>query len=227
MKNIYNSLYQSPDILGLHQHTPRLLTMLSLTKKLRLRNKKILDIGCYDGTFLNLFKNKTNKLYGLDASPQSIIRAKKNKILAKPYFFDDVSPMPYLNNSFELIIAGEIIEHIYDTDYFLSEINRLLKPGGHLLLSTPNIASLGRRIYLLLGISPLLEISPNYPNSCGHIRYFTKDSLKQLFSHHKFKQISFSSDIVNLGRSGHIYSQLLAKIFPSLGQSLISLYKKI
>lgn len=226
MKNIYTNLYTEPDVLGLNSQSPRLNQMLSLTKNLRLKNKKILDVGCYDGTFLTFFNKRTKQLYGLDGSPQSIVRTKKNKIKAKLYFFDDKTPMPYKDNSFDLIIAGEIIEHIYDTDFFLHEVERLLKPSGYFLLSTPNIASLGRRIFLLLGINPILEISPNYPDSCGHIRYFTRASLQQLVSHHHFKQITFISDIVNLSRNGKIYSKTLARLFPSLGQSLISLYKK-
>jgi len=201
--------------------------MLSLASTLDLDNKKILDIGCYDGTFLKLFKNKTTKLYGIDGNPQSVNRAIKNKIAATQYFFDDKTPFPFAKNSFDLVVIGEIIEHIYDTDYFLEEIHRVLKSGGHLLLSTPNIASLGRRIFLLLGINPIIEISPNYEDSCGHIRYFTRNSLQQLFDHHKFSQVNFSSDIVNLSTTGKLFSRILAKLFPSIGQSIIGLYKKI
>jgi hypothetical protein len=88
-------------------------------------------------------------------------------------------------------------------------------------LSTPNIASLGRRLLLLLGHDPLIEISPNEAGSVGHIRYFTKNSLKRLLQKHNFKISDEKSDCINFSNSGKIRSSVLANIFPGLGASII------
>jgi glycosyltransferase involved in cell wall biosynthesis/SAM-dependent methyltransferase len=52
-------------------------------------------------------------------------------------------PFPYADESFDAVVCGELIEHLFgDPMYMMSEINRILKPGGHLLITTPNIASI-------------------------------------------------------------------------------------
>ncbi|MDD3003099.1 MAG: methyltransferase domain-containing protein, partial [Candidatus Shapirobacteria bacterium] len=129
------------------------------------------------------------------------------------------STFPYQKNTFNTITAGEIIEHIYDTDFFLKEIKRILKPNGFLVLSTPNIATLGRRLMLLFGVNPLIETSLDH--SAGHIRYFTKISLGDLLEKHNFKIINFTSDSINFDQKGRFKSQILAKAFPTFGARLI------
>jgi len=226
MRNIYSNLYNKKEKRLDLSNNPRIQIMSDIVNELNLRSKNILDIGCYDGTFLSLIKNRNNNFYGIDASKYGIGEALKKGIKAKLFFFDDKTKIPFKSGFFDLIIAGEIIEHIYDTDFFLKEIFRLLKPRGYLLLSTPNIASLGRRLMLLFGISPIIETSPNEKDSSGHIRYFTFSTLERLLSKHNFKILLKHSDVVNFTLDGKIKSKLLAKFFPSLGGSLIFLARK-
>lgn len=224
-KNIYKKMYEDkgrPDLLT----NPRIKVMIDSIDSLDLHNKNILDIGCFDGTFLSLIKNRNNNFHGLDASDYAVRQSRKKGIQMKQFFFDDVTKMPYGKNYFDLIIAGEIIEHIYDTDFFLVEVRRLLKSRGYFLISTPNIASLGRRLMLLSGVSPIIEISPNEIDSPGHIRYFTFKTLKWLLEKHGFDILSKQSDVLNLTGNGSIRSLLVPKLFPTIGQSIIYLCKK-
>lgn len=225
-KNIYKNLYSDGKNSGDLAESPRIKVMLAMANRLNLENKNILDIGCHDGTFLSLIKNRRNFFFGLDASDWAADQCLDKDIKFSQYFFDDKSPLPHKNEFFDLVIAGEIIEHIYDTDFFLEEIRRVLKPDGRLLLSTPNIASLGRRALLLFGANPLIETSPNEPESAGHIRYFTFKTLKRLLKKHGFKILSFRSDCVNFSNSETKRSALLARIFPKFGASLILLTGK-
>lgn len=226
MKNIYKNLYNDEKNSGNFGESLRIKIMLSMADNLNLEKKNILDIGCHDGTFLSLVKNRDNNFFGLEASDWGIDKTRKKGIRATKYFFNDADKLPFLDNFFEVVVAGEIIEHIYDTDFFLEEISRVLKPDGKLILSTPNIASLGRRIFLLLGRDPLTEISPNEVGSVGHIRYFTKKKLNWLLKKHNFKILEEKSDCVNFSNNGKAKSEILAKIFPSLGASTIILAKK-
>ena len=207
-------------------NNPRIKIMLDIVNKLDLHNKNIFDIGCYDGTFLSLIKNRDNNFYGIDASDYAVRKAREKGINVKKFFFDDKSKIPFRKSFFDLIIAGEIIEHIYDTDFFLDEIYRLLKRDGSFILSTPNLASFGRRLMLLLGLNPIIEVSPNEENSSGHIRYFVKNTLVTLLIKHKFKIINLRSDVVNFDKNGSYKSKVLAKLLPSLGQSIICFCKK-
>ncbi|TSA44989.1 class I SAM-dependent methyltransferase [bacterium] len=225
-KNIYKKLYSDQKNLGNLAISRRIKNMLSILDGLDLRNKNILDVGCYDGTFLSLMKNRNNGFYGVEASDWGFEQARKKGIEVRQFFFNDETKLPYEDNFFDVVVAGEIIEHIYDTDFFLVEIRRILKPGGKLLISTPNIASLGRRLLLLFGKNPIIELSPNESDSSGHIRYFTFKTLEKMLEKKEFETISSASDCVNFSKNGKIKSALLAKIYPALGASIICYAKK-
>jgi 2-polyprenyl-3-methyl-5-hydroxy-6-metoxy-1,4-benzoquinol methylase len=225
-KNIYKKIYDNKKNLGNLAQNIRIQKMRAIVDNLHFENRNILDIGCYDGTFLGLIRNRQNNFLGLDASDWGIEQCRKKNVHAQQFFFDDSSPLPFENNFFDLVVAGEIIEHIYDTDLFLEEIKRILKPQGKILLSTPNIASFGRRLLLLFGKNPIIETTPNEPNSSGHIRYFTFESIGQLLKKHNFSVIKRDSDCINLSKSGIPKSAFLAKLFPTLGASIIILARK-
>jgi 2-polyprenyl-3-methyl-5-hydroxy-6-metoxy-1,4-benzoquinol methylase len=225
MKNIYQKIYSDQKNLGDLAKSPRVKIMLDIINGLNLQEKKILDIGCYDGTLLSQIRNRNNKFFGIEASEWAVQKAREKEIDVQEIFFDDLSQMPYADNFFDLVAAGEIIEHIFDTDFFLEEIGRILKPGGKLLISTPNIASLGRRLMLLAGRNPIIELSPNEPESSGHIRYFILKSIKKLLAKHNFQTVLSKSDYLNFSKDGKIKSEILAKILPRLGTSVIILAK--
>jgi 2-polyprenyl-3-methyl-5-hydroxy-6-metoxy-1,4-benzoquinol methylase len=181
------------------------------------KNQKILDLGCGTGNFIKILNKKNKKVEGVEISKKAAQIGLKQGLNIK--IADLHSTFPYKRNSFDTVTAGEIIEHIYDTDFFLDEIKRILKPNGYLILSTPNIATLGRRLMLLFGINPLIETSLD--KASGHIRYFTQKSLEELLNKHNFKIINFTSDSINFTNNGKFKSQTLAKIFPKLGARLI------
>lgn len=222
MKNIYKDLYRHKKLNIKNNYRVKL--MINAIKNLKPVNQKILDIGCFDGTLLSSLP-PDNFLYGVEASDFGYKTCLKKGINVTQFFFND-DKFPYKSSSFDIIIAGEIIEHIYDTDQFLNEIYRLLKPNGYLILSTPNIASLPRRIMLLLGMNPIIEISPNRLDSSGHIRYFTFKNLSKLIKENNFNIIKIFSDLINFHPQGKIQSKLVPKILPTIGQSIICLCQK-
>jgi methionine biosynthesis protein MetW len=225
MKNIYSNMYSSEKNLNLGEN-PRIKIMADIINGLDLQGENILDIGCHDGVMLSLVKNRKNNFFGIEADGYGAQKCREKGIEVAQVFLDDKNPFPFEDRFFDVVIAGEIIEHIYDTDFFLEEIARILKPGGKLLISTPNIASFGRRIMLLCGINPIIEISPNESDSSGHIRYFVFLTLKNLLEKHNFKMVKCRSDIVNFSSSGRLRSCFLASIFPAIGQSIICLLRK-
>ena len=182
------------------------------------KGKVILDIGCWDGFLSTLLRENDNEVIGVDISEKAIELSKQRGLDVKRVSFEEDLPFP--EGTFDVVVAGEVIEHVFDTDRFLIDIKRVLKEHGCLILTTPNLASLGRRILLLLGISPLVETSLG-DNAAGHIRYFTKSSLFSLLEKHGFKVENFFSDVVNFNNRGTMRSIALARVWPSFGASLI------
>ena len=181
--------------------------------------KRVLDIGCWDGSISLLIKNQGNEVYAFENSREGIKKAQQKGIIVKEFNLEE-REWPDFGFKFDAVFAGEIIEHVFDTDLFLQNIKGILKPKGILVLTTPNVAALGRRLMLLLGINPYLETTAR-PHEAGHIRYFTKADLSSLLKENGFHIDTFCSDIVNFTASGKYYSKLIPQIFPALGRSLI------
>ncbi len=181
-------------------------------------NQKILDIGCGRGEIGQLIKEKGNQVFGLDIVPALVQVANREGIKAKVADIEEEA-IPF-QEKFDFVLAGEIIEHVFNTQDFLKKISRSLKKNGQLIITTPNLASMGRRLLLLVGKNPLIETTAA-PGQAGHIRYFVKKTLFELLETNNFRITRFTSDLVNFEPSGKIHSFLLAKIFPTLGKTLI------
>jgi len=181
----------------------------------------VLDIGCHSGTLGSMLINEGNQVYGIEINQEvaEIARSKGLKVKIQ----DIESCFAFEDNFFDVVVAAEVIEHILDTDFLLEEIKRVLKHNGSLVLSTPNVASFGRRLFLLLGKNPYFEASFGYPPEAraGHIRFFTKGLIIGYLMHKGFEIIKFKSDAINFTPSGKISSKFLAKLFPAMGRSLI------
>jgi len=180
--------------------------------------KTVLDIGCYDGQISALIKDRGNTVYGVDISESAVDMARQRGIEAKVGDLDH--GLPFSSDSFDVVLASEVIEHVLNVDLLMEEANRVLRNTGFAVLTTPNLASLGRRLLLLMGKNPLVETRWT-EGSAGHVRYFVKDTLVDLLRHHNFTMEQFCSDVVNFDNSGRQLSTRLAGWFPTFGRSLI------
>ena len=101
--------------------------------------------------------------------------------------------LPFPDQTFNIVVLDEVIEHLVDTDSIMAEIHRVLTPDGQLLISTPNLAAWFNRLALLFGIQPAFsEVSfkkvYGRPGSglVGHLRLFTRRALVQFVEDNGF-----------------------------------------
>lgn len=135
---------------------------------------------------------------------------------------DASRPLPFADGSFAAVLMGEVIEHVYYPERLLRELARVLGPGGVLVLTTPNLATLWDRVRFLLGREPR-QVDPLHPYLFLHIRPMTRRLLGRLLEHAGFEVATVRSNYVGLrlpfGRWRDV--RWLARLAPGLGGSLI------
>jgi len=97
------------------------------------------------------------------------------------YFDAEEEPFPYAGASFDAAVCSEVIEHLkYDPAHMLREINRVLKPGGRLILTTPNITSITALYRLLGGLHPQVWSAYTGTDGDRHNREYTPGEIRRL-----------------------------------------------
>ena len=147
----------------------------------RNRNALLLDLGC--GDYKRLTEKAvevigTQSVYGIDMD----IGRSSSKVRTFQGDLNNTFQVGELR--FDVIIAAQIIEHLWNTDGFLKEIYRCLKPTGYAIISTPNLSAWHNRILSLLGKQPEPckvsdEMYPDHERP-GHLRVFTAGELIKL-----------------------------------------------
>lgn len=118
----------------------RLKFCVTLAQKQKLKNKTIFDIGSSNGLLASyLLKEKPRKYEGIDPNKESVTFSNKHNKGAK-FTVSTADKLPAKTNSFDVALMFDVIEHVpADGEVTaLKEVNRILKKGGSLLLSTPN-----------------------------------------------------------------------------------------
>jgi 2-polyprenyl-3-methyl-5-hydroxy-6-metoxy-1,4-benzoquinol methylase len=196
----------------------------------RLQPGSLLDIGCSTGKWCMHWQARGWSTCGVDIDHKHIKIACENGIDAR--FCDlNAEKIPFSDESFDLIFAGEVIEHIVDTDGFLSDLTRCVKRRGHVIITTPNLASFENRLRLMLGIYPAW-LNYNLQGS-GHVRGYTLNILKRQLSAHGLKTLQHTGNWVPFIPQ-HFTDDIkcpplsvTGDWFPSLSMDIIVLAQKI
>lgn len=160
---------------------------------------RLLDLGCADGAWtVELGKRVgTDDLHGFELLEESAAQARERGIETKVGSLAE--PLPYADGEFDVVHSNQVIEHLANTDLFLSEIRRILASDGYLVISTNNVASWHNVVSLALGWQPppmhisdeLITGNPaNFgegtPGAYGqmHLRLFTHRAMAALAAHH-------------------------------------------
>ncbi|MHB1188803.1 class I SAM-dependent methyltransferase [Thiobacillus sp.] len=176
----------------------------------------LLDVGCGNGHLLYQLRNRFKKLVGLEYSAHRLEQAKLN--LSDDAFVPVLGSAEDMNeiasDSVDCVVSADTIEHVPDVYPAAAELFRVLRPGGTLVINTPNIAFVKKRILLLMGRFP----STSQPNEGlgsdilfdgGHLHYFTFRSLSLLLESAGFA-IEQSIGFGKLGRVHNIYPPLMS-----------------
>lgn len=157
-----------------------------VTKVLTKVRGRVLDIGANDGTFSKVVLDGTNatELIGLDVIKKTTNWANKHwKYTRRMRFMvGDAHKLPFKAASFDAVVALEVLEHVFDPMKVLSEIKRVLVPGGYAVFLVPSDNLLFRVVWFLwLGFYPRGKIWRDTHIQTYRNNYLTKVSKKSGF----------------------------------------------
>ena len=157
--------------MGMRLRAKHILPLLDLQK-----NNVILDAGCGIGLYSLTLAKRGYKVHGIDADKEKISSAKKlaYSLNIDTVSFDtsDICQLPIEDETYDRIICSDVIEHIKDDDVAVSELARVLKKRGILVLSVPSVMSVSKKM----------------EDRFGHARQgYTKDQLISLLERNDLK----------------------------------------
>ena len=156
-----------------------------------VKNKKILDIGCSQGVFGKMLKDRGARVVGCDISAKHIEVAQR--VLDRAFIFDiEKDDFSIFDRDFDYIIASELIEHLFLPRQFLINIKSIMNDNTKLIITTPNFLMWSNRIRMLFG---KFEYTKTGFMDEGHIHFFTHNYLKKMVSQEGFKVMSINNII--------------------------------
>ncbi|NUK58155.1 class I SAM-dependent methyltransferase [Streptomyces lunaelactis] len=158
----------------------------------------VLDVGCGDGSAAATAARvlKGHRIVGVDWSQDALRRAapRLSQVVRGEL---TGGGLPFASGSADAVLFSEVVEHLVDPDSALDELHRVLRPGGHLMLSTPNLAAWYNRGLLLAGVQPVFsEVSlrriHGRPGSqvVGHLRLYTARALREFVAASGFEVVT-------------------------------------
>lgn len=149
-EGVAESFEQDYQLNGYH-HFRRLEVILSFLKKLG-NNLLVLDAGCGDGLQLEKYV-RSNRAYGMDISLTRLERAKE-RLGENILFSGDLFRFPLKESVFDVVILGEVIEHLEEPEMALREVHRVLNPSGHIIMDIPSQSNMVDMILRLFRKNP-------------------------------------------------------------------------
>ena len=151
-----------------------------------LEGRRILDIGCGLGMYVDKFRRFSDEVYGVDVDPDKVAQASEwlPNIQMAPG-----EHLPYRDGEFDVILLNEVIEHVDDDLLTIREAYRCLRRDGHIVIYAPNrlypyethgFYVFGHYFFRLL---PFVNWLPSRIRDvfCPHVRIYTARQIRQLF----------------------------------------------
>jgi len=158
-------------------------SFIKLMNENRQGGQKILDIGCGNGWLSTLYRLQGDELYGADISELNIKRAKERGVIAIQHNIE--TELPYADSFFDIILCADVLEHLFFPEKVISEMYRILKPNGILIIGVPNLYCLRNKIEMFLGNAIFIE----YPVNFEHIRHYSKRTISKILTNNGFSII--------------------------------------
>lgn len=186
-----------------------------------IKGLNVLDCGISKGTVAEILSKEGANCFGIDVNQREIGGVKIVQA-------DLNNGIPDLGTKFDIIFAGEIVEHLFDDSRFIRECREILKPDGILIVTVPNLVSFVNRFMAFFGMMPMTA----YATDSFHYHVYNQRRLQDLIKKEGFKILKATSSyylpfnfLAKITGAGKFFA-LLGDIFPTLGNQLMVFAKK-
>lgn len=161
---------------------------------------RLLDVGCGNGALLGLAMSRFEQVHGCDLAEKALREVTQKGV--KTACADlNVGALPYKDDSFDCVTCLEVIEHVVDPLRLLRELHRVLRPHGRLVMTTPNIRYFRNVLKLIVKGRFPHTTTDTFVWGGGHLHYFTRNDLAQLFGEAGFAHWQFVVNAEQFARS--------------------------
>ena len=141
--------------------------------------RRVLDVACGPGHIGEQLRSRGNYVVGVEVSAAAAQEARTKLDEVHSFDVEDPWPAEVLEQSFDVVVLGEVLEHIFDPVEVLRVVHRVLAPNGRVVITTPNFLVWIARLQVLFG---RFRYQRYGLFDFGHIRWFTYDYLRQVVS---------------------------------------------
>ena len=159
------------------------------------QGRHVLDLGCRSGALTRHFLDG-NEVVGVDVDRSALAKAEQLGIT--PVVADVDEPLPLDSETFDVVVAGELLEHVRFPRALVAEVRRVLRPGGVFVGSVPNAFRVQNRLRFVRGLQP--DKDPT------HLHMFTPADIRALLADFKGVRIAIVG-----GRYRRLHARLLAQ----------------
>lgn len=153
---------------------------------------RLLDVGCGSGAWLKMMQELGWCVEGVDIDPSAVENAQKKGLNVR---FGTLESQKYPDDHFHTVTINHVIEHVHDPWGLLRESCRIITPGGHLVVATPNTKSWGHGMFKEAWL---------YLDPPRHLHMFTPEGLRDLAERSGFSRVNVfttvhAADLVFIG----------------------------
>lgn len=201
--NLAQYEYQYQDSTLIHTYSYLAVPLLSMLSEKAKSKARVLDLGCGNGSLSHMIAQQDYEVVGIEESTSGIAIARLNFPdcqFIQGSIYDP--PKAELLNAFDVVIAVEVIEHLFYPKELVRLARKLLKPGGQLILTTPYHGYLKN---LILALSGKMDNHFSVLWDGGHIKFFSVQTLSKLLEAEGYTNIHFKF----AGRLPYLWKSML------------------
>lgn len=205
--------YSYVDNNPVHHHDYLISPLLELLSQEKLPSQaklRVLDLGCGNGSLSHLIAQQGYEVVGVEDSEQGVAIARQS-FPSCNFIQASIYDLPYaeLENSFDIVLSAEVIEHLLYPRELVRAAKKCLKPNGRLILTTPYHGYLKN---LVLAVSGKMDTHFNPLWDGGHVKFFSVSTLTQLLETENYRNIKYKFS----GRTPFLWKSMLCYSSPGL-----------